>query len=171
MVRRIRTFPLQSSTSPPGPALNPVHGTSFSSAGKTTVDQGDTIEDAAAPVIRPAVPAIVIQGTPPGTQIFVDDHWSPPQIRLVRPAFRRSPPANITCDLRVNGYRDYDQEVDVQTGKTSTINAKLDPLDLPALSEPAKPPVLAVDNCDSCASYPDPTAPSRFRAGSHPQSP
>jgi len=111
---------------------------------KSPLAKGETIEDAAAPVIRPVVPAIVIQGAPPGTQIFVDDQL----VASTNPAGQASVSTLAAGQhhvrLRVNGYRDYDQDVNVQSGMTSTLNAKLDPLDLPTLSAPAKPPVLAV---------------------------
>jgi WD40 repeat protein len=102
--------------------------------------------DAAARVIRPAVPAIVIQGTPPGTQIFVDDHWVASTSPTGQAGVSTLAAGQHHLRLSVNGYRDFDQEVNVQTGKTSTINAKLDPLELPTLSESAKPPVLSVTN-------------------------
>ena len=90
-------FPAASSSSPPGPSLNQSTEQVSPVTEKPPLTKGDAIEDAAR-VIHPAVPAIVIQGTPPGTQVFLDDHRSRQQTRLVRPAFQHSLPANITCD-------------------------------------------------------------------------
>jgi len=111
---------------------------------RPSLTTGDAIEEAAARVIHPAVPAIVIQGTPPGTQIFLDDLWVASTNPAGQAGVSTLAAGQHHLRLSVNGYRDYDQEVDVQTGKTSTINAKLDPLELPTLSEPAKAPVLSL---------------------------
>ena len=137
-------LPTAASRSLPGPALNQPMEPRSAPPEKSPLAKGETIEDAAAPVIRPVAPAIVIQGTPPGTQIFVDDQL----VASTNPAGQASVSTLAAGQhhvrLRVNGYRDYDQDVNVQSGMTSTLNAKLDPLDLPTLSAPAKPPVLAV---------------------------
>jgi WD40 repeat protein len=137
-------FPAASSSSPVSPPLNQSTEQVSPAPEKPPLIKGDAMEDATARVIRPAVPAIVIQGTPPGTQIFLDDHW----VAATNPAGQAGVSTLAAGQhhlrLSVNGYRDYDQEVDVQTGKTFTINAKLDPLELPTLSEPVKSPVLSV---------------------------
>jgi len=90
------------------------------------------------------MPALVIQGAPPGTQVFVDDQL----VASANPGGQASISAlgagQHRLRLRFNGYRDYDQEVDVQTDKTSTITAKLEPLDLPVLRGSPTAPVLAV---------------------------
>ena len=99
----------------------------------------------AAPIVRPAVPAIVIQGVPPGTQIFVDNQLMASTNSAGQADISTLPSGRHHLRLRVNGYRDYDQDVDVQGEKTSTITAKLDPLELPTFSEPAKSPALAVN--------------------------
>ena len=136
-------FPAASSSSPPGPSLNQSTEQGSPVTEKPPLTKGDAIEDAAR-VIHPAVPAIVIQGTPPGTQIFLDDHWVASTNPAGQAAVSTLAAGQHHLRLTVNGYRDYDQEVDVQTGKTSTISAKLDPLELPTLSASAKPPVLSV---------------------------
>jgi hypothetical protein len=137
-------FPAVSSSAPPGPSLNQSTGQVSPVPEKPSLTTGDAIEEAAARVIHPAVPAIVIQGTPPGTQIFLDDHWVASTNPAGQGGVSTLAAGQHHLRLSVNGYRDYDQEVDVQTGKTSTINAKLDPLELPTLSEPAKAPVLSL---------------------------
>jgi WD40 repeat protein len=136
--------PDASSSSPPGPSLNQSTEQVSPVPEKPPLTKSDAIEDAAAPVIHPAVPAIVIQGTPPGTQIFLDDRWVASTNPAGQAGVSTLAAGQHHLRLSVNGYRDYDQEVDVQTGKTSTINAKLDPLELPTLSEPAKAPTLSL---------------------------
>jgi WD40 repeat protein/putative methionine-R-sulfoxide reductase with GAF domain len=109
----------------------------------TVPEEELTSESQAVPIIRPALPALVIQGTPPGTQIFVDDQL----VASTNPGGEASistlSAGQHRLRLRLNGYRDYDQDVEVQPGMTSTITAKLDPLELPTLSERAKAPILA----------------------------
>jgi WD40 repeat protein len=138
-------FPAASSSSPPSPSLNQPPEQVSPVPEKPPLTKGDAVEDGAR-VIRPAVPAIVIEGTPPGTQIFLDDHWVASTNQAGQAGVSALAAGQHRVRLSVNGYRDYDQEVNVQAGKTSTINAKLDPLELPTLSEPAKPPVLSVTN-------------------------
>ena len=94
----------------------------------------------AVPIVRPAVPAIVIQGVPPGTQVFVDNQFVTSTNSGSQADISTLASGRHHLRLRANGYRDYDQDVDVQGEKTSTITAKLDPLELPAFSEPAKSP-------------------------------
>jgi WD40 repeat protein len=80
---------------------------------------------------------------PPETHVFVDDQL----VGSTDPAGQASISALAAGQhrlrLRLNGYRDYDQDVDVQPGKTSTITAKLDALE-PTLSERPKAPILSV---------------------------
>jgi WD40 repeat protein/GAF domain-containing protein len=136
-------LPAASSSLPPGPSLSQRTEQAPPVPEKPPLTKSDDIENAV-PVIHPAFPAIVIQGTPPGTQIFLDDHWVASTNPAGQAGVSTLAAGQHHLRLSVNGYRDYDQEVDVQTGKTATINAKLDPLELPNLSESAKPPVLSV---------------------------
>jgi WD40 repeat protein len=138
-------FSAASSSSPPVPPLKQSTEQASAVPEKPPLTKGDAIEDAAR-VIHPAVPVIAIQGTPPGTQIFLDDHWVASTNQAGQAGVSTLAAGQHHLRLSVNGYRDFDQEVDVQTGKTSTINAKLDPLELPTLSESPKPPVLSVTN-------------------------
>ena len=114
-------------------------------AGNAIENGAAPIIRSAAPIVRPAVPAIVIQGVPPGTQIFVDNQLMASTNSAGQAGISTLPSGRHHLRLRVNGYRDYDQDVDVQGEKTSTITAKLDPLELPTFSEPAKSPALAVN--------------------------
>jgi WD40 repeat protein len=103
-----------------------------------------TSESKALEAVRPSVPALVILGAPPGAQIFVDDH----------------PVASINSDgeasisilaagphrlrLRLNGYLDYDQGIEVKADETSTVMAKLEPFQLPASYTSPNAPLVAV---------------------------
>ena len=101
-------------------------------------------ESQIAPVLRPAMPALVIQGVPTGTRIFVDDQL----LALANPAGQASASTlaagHHRLRLEFNDYQNYDQWIDVPAGKTTTITAKLEPRNLPVLSRSATVPVLAV---------------------------
>jgi hypothetical protein len=136
--------PAPSSMSLPGPPLNQSTKQISPVPEKPPLTNGHAFEDAIVQVIGPAVPAIVIRGTPPGTQIFVDDQLVASTNPSGQADVSTLAAGQHHLRLRINGYRDYDQDIDVQAGKTSTIRAELDPLELPALSETAKSPVLSV---------------------------
>lgn len=136
--------PAPSSMSLPGPPLNLSAKQISPAPEERPFTKGNALEDAVAQVIRPAVPAIVIRGAPPGTQIVVDDQLVASTNPSGQADVSTLAAGQHHLRLRVNGYRDYDQDIDVQPGKTSTIRAELDPLELPTLSEPAKSPILSV---------------------------
>lgn len=100
-------------------------------------------EEQGTQVIRPAQPALVIQGVPPETHIFVDDQLVGSTDPAGQASISMLAAGQHRLRLRLNGYRDYDQDVDVQPGKTSTITAKLDALE-PILSERPKASILSV---------------------------
>jgi WD40 repeat protein len=99
----------------------------------------------AAPAIRPAVPALIVQGAPPGTQVFVDDQLLASTDPSGQASISTLATGQHRLRLSVNGYRDYDQSVDVQTGKTAAVTAKLRTIDPPVLSAPSIAPVLGVE--------------------------
>ena len=131
----------------PSPSVHPGAKSTASVPAKPAVEdsrrEDRRREDQSAQVIRPAQPALVIQGVPPETHVFVDDQL----VGSTDPAGQASISALAAGQhrlrLRLNGYRDYDQDVDVEPGKTSTITAKLDALE-PTLSERPKAPILSV---------------------------
>jgi cytoskeletal protein RodZ len=129
----------------PVPKKSPLAGNAIESGTAPIVGSAAPIIPSTTPVVRPAVPAIVIQGVPPGTQIFVDNQLTASTNSAGQAGISTLAPGRHHLRLRSNGYRDYDQDVDVQGDKTSTITAKLDPLELPSLNEPAKSLALAVN--------------------------
>ncbi|HYK51366.1 MAG TPA: GAF domain-containing protein [Terriglobales bacterium] len=106
-------------------------------------------------VILPVVPALVIQGAPPGTQVFVDDKLVASTSSNGQTSISALGTGQHRLRLTLNGYRDYDSQVDVQTDKTSTITAKLEPLNLPVLNGSPTIPVL------SAAALPSPVIATR----------
>jgi hypothetical protein len=98
------------------------------SAGATSAPPGKpvTTESPITETARPFVPALVIQGAPPGTQVFVDDRLvssinSDGQARISTLA-----PGQHSVLLKLDGW-DYSQGVEVQSNQTSTVTAKLEP--------------------------------------------
>ncbi len=118
-----------SGTSLPGKSLPP-------SAEPAPPTNSPTAENQATQVIRPAVPALVIQQALPGTQVFVDDRL----VGSANPAGQASIPAlpagQHNLRLKFNGYQDYVQVVEIEAGKTSSITAKLAPFEVPVLTGP-----------------------------------
>src|SRR6266852_4546482 len=131
------------------PAISPPGGSpltvgSLASSAESTAAVPLISESQIVPVLRPAIPALVIQGIPTGTRIFVDDQL----LALANLAGQASASTlaagHHRLRLEFNDYPNYDQWIDVQAGKTSTITAKLEPRDLSVLSRSATVPVLAV---------------------------
>ena len=96
------------------------------------------------PTLGPAMPALVIQGVPTGTRIFVDDQL----LALANPGGQASASTlaagHHRLRLEFDDYQNYDQWIDVPAGKTTTITAKLEPRNMPVLTRSATVPVLAV---------------------------
>src|SRR5439155_8045039 len=88
-----------SGTSLPGTSLSP-------GAERVPSTDNPTVESQATQVIRPAVPALVIQQALPGTQIFLDDRL----VGSANPAGQASIPAlpagQHNLRLKFNGYQD-----------------------------------------------------------------
>jgi WD40 repeat protein len=131
-------LPSTGSSVPPTPAFMPSAGSTAASRGKVpSIDGHGT-------VVRPAVPAVVIQGAPPGAQIFVDDEFVASINSDGRATLSTLAAGQHRLGLRLNGYHDYDEGVEVKSDETYTITAKLEPFGPPTLSAPATAPVLAV---------------------------
>jgi len=95
-------------------------------------------------VTTPASPALVIEGAPRGTQIFVDDRLTGVIGLSGQAKISTVAPGQHRLRLTLNGYQDYELGVDLHGGQTSTVTAKLKPFELPALIAPAKAPILMV---------------------------
>ena len=103
-----------------------------------------TVESQPAGSNRPVLPALVVQGLPPGTQVFVDDQLFASTNPTGAASIATLADGIHHLRLKSNGYRDYDQNLDIQSGKTSTVTARLEPLELPVLSERPEAPILEV---------------------------
>ena len=95
--------------------------------------------------VRPATPALVIQGIPQDSQIFVDDQLISSTNSPGQASIEKLPPGQHRLRLKLNGYRDFEQGFDVKDATTSTITAKLEPIEPPGAGVAlSKTPVLAV---------------------------
>jgi WD40 repeat protein/cytoskeletal protein RodZ len=97
-----------------------------------------------AQVLRPAVPSLMILGVPPGAKVFVDDQLQASSKAAGQTTVPALAAGHHRLQLKVDGYRDYDQSIEVEDGKTSSLTAKLEPLDLPTLAGSGTAPVFAV---------------------------
>ena len=87
-------------------------------------------------------PALVIEGALPGGQIFVDDQLIASTDLDGQSKISKLSPGQHRLRLTVNGYQDYEKRIDLLAGQTSTVAARLEPLELPVLAEAAKAPNL-----------------------------
>jgi WD40 repeat protein len=92
---------------------------------------------------RTLVPALVILGAPPGAQIFVDDQFVASINSTGQASISSLAIGKHRLGLRLNGYLDYDQGIQVQEEQTSTVRAKLEPFELPASNAFARAPIVA----------------------------
>jgi WD40 repeat protein len=98
---------------------------------------------AAGPGLTPVPPpALVIEGAPPGAQIFVDEQLTATSSNG-ETEVSTFPPGPHRLRVTANGYQDYEKGFDLKEGQTSRIAAKLEPFELPPLTEPANAPSLA----------------------------
>jgi WD40 repeat protein len=88
-------------------------------------------------------PALVIEGAPPGAQIFVDDQLTGSTSSNGEAEIATLSPGRHRLRVTVNGYQDYERGFDLSAGQTSRIAAKLEPFELPPVTEPAKAPSFA----------------------------
>ena len=95
-------------------------------------------------ITTPPSPALVIEGAPTGTQIFVDDRLTGVVSLSGQAKISTVVAGQHRLRLTLDGYRDYELGVDLHGGQTSTVVAKLEPFELPALIAPAKAPILPV---------------------------
>ena len=95
-------------------------------------------------VARPASLSLVIEGAPPGAQIFVDDRLTAATGSDGQARISTLTPGQHRLRVTVNGYQDYVKDIDLPAGQTSTVAAKLEPFELPVLTERATAPSLDV---------------------------
>jgi WD40 repeat protein len=89
------------------------------------------VEPQQANAVSALSPALVVEGAPAGAQVFVDDHLTASANSAGRAVLPRVAPGEHHVRLTVEGYQDYEQRVDVAAGRTSTLTAKLEPLQMP----------------------------------------
>ena len=89
-----------------------------------------------APVTTP--PALVIEGAPPGAQIFVDDQLMASTGSNGKAEVSTLSPGRHRLRIAVSGHQDYEKGIDLLAGQTSRIEAKLEPLEQPPLPETGK---------------------------------
>jgi len=87
-------------------------------------------------------PALVIEGAPPGAQIFVDDRLTASTGSDGEAKISTLSPGQHRLRVTVNGYQDYEKDIDLLAGQTSSVAAKLEPFAPPVLTEEAKAPSL-----------------------------
>ena len=124
---------------------------------RAVVAENPKVESQAAGSNRPVLPGLVIQGLPPGTQVFVDDQFFASANSAGQASIATLADGVHHLRLKFNGYRDYDQNLDIQSGKTSAVTAKLEPLELPVLTERPRAPILEVS-----PAIPAPVTPTRL---------
>ncbi len=74
-------------------------------------------------------PALVIEGAPPGAQIFVDDRLTASTGSDGEAKISTLSPGQHRLRVTVNGYQDYEKDIDLRAGQTSSVAAKLEPFD------------------------------------------
>src|SRR5207245_10455292 len=94
------------------------------------------------PVTDVVPPARVIEGAPPGAQIFVDDRLTASTGSDGEAKISTLSPRQHRLRVTVNGYQDYEKDIDLLAGQTSSVAAKLEQFAPPILSEEAKAPSL-----------------------------
>jgi WD40 repeat protein len=127
----------KTSSSSPAPSLS-----AESTAAKP--EKQLTKEGKALEVVRPSIPALVILGAPPGAQIFVDDHPVASINSNGQASILTLAAGPHRLQLKLNGYLDYDQGIEVRADRTSTVTAKLEPSQLPISSASMIAPIVAV---------------------------
>jgi WD40 repeat protein len=102
-----------------------------------------TAESHAQDTIRPTVPALIVQGAPPGAQILVDDQMVATADSTGQGSISGLAPGQHRLRVGLNGYQEYRQDIVLQTNQTSIATAKFDPYELPALIAPTKAPIVS----------------------------
>ncbi len=85
-----------------------------------------------------ASPMLVIKEARPGAQVFVDDQLTASVDSEGQAKISSLIPGQHNLRLTLNGYRDYNQRVDLVAGQTSDIAARLEPFAPLILAEPAE---------------------------------
>src|SRR5207249_10122496 len=87
-------------------------------------------------------PAVVIEVAPTGAQIFVDDRLTASTGTNGQAKISTLSPGQHHLRVTVNGYQDYEKDIDLLAGQTASVAANLEPFAPPVLTEEAKAPSL-----------------------------
>jgi WD domain, G-beta repeat/GAF domain/PEGA domain len=90
----------------------------------TSAAEGSATSDA-------SLPALVIEETPPGAQIFIDDKLVTSTKSTGEADVSSLSPGRYRLRITAPGYQDYEKGIDLLAGQTSKIALKLEPLELP----------------------------------------
>jgi WD40 repeat protein/type II secretory pathway predicted ATPase ExeA len=93
-------------------------------------------------VVSPASPLLVIDEVPPGVQVFVDDQLTASTDSGGQAKISTLAPGQHRLRLTLNGYQDYEQNIDLVSGNTFRVAARLDPSKLASAVETAQGPNL-----------------------------
>jgi WD40 repeat protein/type II secretory pathway predicted ATPase ExeA len=97
-------------------------------------------EDVAA--VSPAPPVLVIEEASPRVQVFVDDQLAASTDSGGQAKISTLAPGQHRLRLTLNGYQDYEQNIDLVAGNTFRVAARLDPSELASAVETAQGPNL-----------------------------
>jgi type II secretory pathway predicted ATPase ExeA len=90
-------------------------------------------------VVSPAPPLLMIEGAPPGAQVFVDDQLTASTDTGGQAKISTLAPGQHRLRLTLIGYQDYEQNIDLVAGNTFTVAARLEPSQLAIRAETAEP--------------------------------
>ncbi len=127
----------------PSPKTSGVASANSSSTRNSVVPKNLAAEKTVALPTRPASPALVVRGVPPRTKIFIDDQvvaWSDASGEATIPTMAQGA---HHLRLSADGYRDFDQTVEVPPGKTAAITARLETQPPILTPRPNLPPPVA----------------------------
>jgi WD domain, G-beta repeat/GAF domain/PEGA domain len=114
--------------------------------------KSSTAERGSAGLPSLAFPTLVIQEAQPGAQVFVDEQLSASVDSEGQAKISSLIPGQHSVRLTLNGYKDYNQRVELVAGQTSSIAAKLEPFEpilaerteIPALPPPSPPAIKSI---------------------------
>jgi WD40 repeat protein len=90
--------------------------------------------------VPPAFSVLVIDEAPPGVQIFVDDQLAASADAGGQARITTLAPGQHRLRLTLNGYREYEQNIDLEPGNTLTVAPRLDPSNVSSAAKIAESP-------------------------------
>jgi WD40 repeat protein len=92
--------------------------------------------------VSPAYPVLIIDEASPGVQVFVDDQLTALTDSRGQLKISTLAPGQHRLRLTLNGYQDYEQNIDLVAGNTFRVAARLDPSKLASAVETGQGPNL-----------------------------